>query len=338
MSQETARRIVDEVGGPGNIASLTHCATRLRFQLNDSSTVDKQAIESIPGVMGAVPQSGNRYQVVMGGAVAGAYNDIMQLPEMAGGTATAASGAAKSDADLKSELRQGGVRGSHAWMDNFFEFLSDSFRPILGVLLGASLIIAFTAILDALGIIDFRAADKPASWVFVDAMWRSVFYFLPVMVAYNGAKKLNVDPWIGGAIMLALKDAANTTCTTPSFGGDPICTAHIFGLPMKLADYGGQVFVPLIMVAILAVLYRFLQKIFPENVHMVFVPFFSMLVMVPLVLLTIGPVTTLAANGIAGGVDWLFVVAPWAAGSLPARLMMSRRATSTKLMTTLDPP
>ena len=313
MSQETARRIVEEVGGPGNIASLTHCATRLRFQLNDSSTVDKQAIESIPGVMGAVPQSGNRYQVVMGGAVAGAYNDIMQLPEMAGGTATAASGAAKSDADLKSELRQGGVRGSHAWMDNFFEFLSDSFRPILGVLLGASLIIAFTAILDALGIIDFRAADKPASWVFVDAMWRSVFYFLPVMVAYNGAKKLNVDPWIGGAIMLALmtpnfnalKDAANTTCTTPSFGGDPICTAHIFGLPMKLADYGGQVFVPLIMVAILAVLYRFLQKIFPANIQMVFVPFFCLLIMIPLTAFVIGPFGVWLGATIGGGLAYM---------------------------------
>ncbi|GAA1394479.1 glucose PTS transporter subunit IIA [Luteococcus peritonei] len=315
MSQETARRIVEEVGGAANIASLTHCATRLRFQLNDSSTVDKASIESIPGVMGAVPQSGNRYQVVMGGAVAGAYNDIMQLPEMA----SAGQAAAKSDDDLKKELRQGGVRGSHAWMDNFFEFLSDSFRPILGVLLGASLIIAFTAVLDALKIIDFRAADKGASWVFVDAMWRSVFYFLPIMVAYNGAKKLNVDPWIGGAVMAALmtpnfKDlakAANTTCETPKFGGDPICTAHIFGLPMKLADYGGQVFVPLIMVAVLAVLYKFLRKIFPDNLQMVFVPFFCLLIMVPLTAFLIGPFGIWLGATIGGGLAWLNTHAPF---------------------------
>ncbi|MEL4504222.1 glucose PTS transporter subunit IIA [Luteococcus sp. H138] len=294
MATEQARQIIEEIGGPGNIKSLTHCATRLRFELNDASVVDKAKMEKIAGVMGAVPQSGDRYQVVMGGAVANAYSDIMALPEMA---KAGSSSTSKSADDIKAEARAGGVRGKHAWVDAFFEFLSDSFRPILGVLLGASLIIAITAVLDALHIVDFRAKDKSASWVFVDAMWNSVFYFLPVMVAYNGAKKLKVDPWIGGAIMLALMTpdfgklakAANTTCVTPSFGGDPICTAHIFGLPMQLANYGGQVFVPLIMVAILAVLYRFLQKIFPANLQMVFVPFFCLLIMIPLTAFLIGP-------------------------------------------------
>ena len=72
------------------------------------------------------------------------------------------------------------------------------------MLLGASLIIAFAAVLDALGVVDFRAADKAAGWVFVDAMWRAVLYFLPIMVAYNASKKLNVDPWVGATIMAAL--------------------------------------------------------------------------------------------------------------------------------------
>ncbi|MCQ8210757.1 PTS glucose/sucrose transporter subunit IIB, partial [Cutibacterium acnes subsp. acnes] len=71
-------------GGPDNIVGLTHCATRLRFQLRDSSPIDKAEVEAIPGVMGAVPQSGNRYQIVIGGAVAGVYNDIMDLPAMKG--------------------------------------------------------------------------------------------------------------------------------------------------------------------------------------------------------------------------------------------------------------
>ncbi|MGO4956500.1 glucose PTS transporter subunit IIA [Luteococcus sp. Sow4_B9] len=311
MATEQARQIIEQIGGPGNIKSLTHCATRLRFELNDASVVDKAKVESIPGVMGAVPQSGDRYQVVMGGAVANAYSEIMALPEMSGaGNATKTT---KSAEDIKAEARAGGVRGSHAKVDAFFEFLSDSFRPILGVLLGASLIIAITAVLDALKIVDFRAADKSASWVFVDAMWNSVFYFLPIMVAYNGAKKLKVDPWIGGAIMLALMtpdfgklaNAANTTCVTPSFGGDPICTAHIFGLPMKLANYGGQVFVPLIMVAVLALLYRFLQKIFPANLQMVFVPFFCLLIMIPLTAFLIGPFGVWLGSTIGAGLAYI---------------------------------
>ena len=67
----TAEQIVEEVGGPDNIIGLTHCATRLRFELKDASLVDQAAIEKIPGVMGAVPQSGDRFQVVIGGGVSG---------------------------------------------------------------------------------------------------------------------------------------------------------------------------------------------------------------------------------------------------------------------------
>ena len=80
----TAEDIVDKVGGPGNILGLTHCATRLRFELKDASQIDQTAVESIKGVMGAVPQSGDRYQVVIGGAVQSTFQDIMNLPSMAG--------------------------------------------------------------------------------------------------------------------------------------------------------------------------------------------------------------------------------------------------------------
>ncbi|SJN43193.1 MULTISPECIES: glucose PTS transporter subunit IIA [Luteococcus] len=316
MATEQARQIIETIGGPGNIKSLTHCATRLRFELNDASIVDKDKMEKVEGVMGAVPQSGDRYQVVMGGAVAGAYSDIMQLPEMA---KAGASSASKSADDIKAEARAGGVRGKHAWVDAFFEFLSDSFRPILGVLLGASLIIAFTAVLDALKIVDFRADPKPASWLFVDAMWRSVFFFLPIMVAYNGAKKLKVDPWIGGAIMLALmtpefnalKDSANTVCTTNATLGTESCVARIFGLPLQLNEYGGQVFVPLLMVAVLAVLYKFLQKVFPPNLQMVFVPFFCLAIMIPLTAFLIGPIGVWLGSAIGAGLAWMNTHAPF---------------------------
>ena len=84
MAYEPAQEIVDAVGGPDNIASLTHCATRLRFQLKDGDKADKNTAEKIPGVLGAVPQSGDRFQVVIGGGVQNVYNEIMALPVMAG--------------------------------------------------------------------------------------------------------------------------------------------------------------------------------------------------------------------------------------------------------------
>ena len=310
----TAEDIVAKVGGPGNILSLTHCATRLRFELKDAGKVDQLAVESIKGVMGAVPQSGDRYQVVIGGAVQSTFSQIMSLPEMAN------VGKGASDADVKAAERAK-ARGKVAWLDNFFEYLSDSFRPLLGVLLGASLIIAIAAVLDAVGIIDFRAADKSAGWVFWDAMWRGVFYFLPIMVAYNAAKKLNIDPWVGATIMgalmtpefISLSDTtkfADTVCTINPTLGTESCVAQIFGLPMQLNGYGGQVFVPLIMVAVLALVYKALNRIFPESIQMVFVPFFSMLIMVPVTAFLIGPLGIWMGNGIGAGLAWLNTSAP----------------------------
>ena len=313
MASTTAEQIVEKVGGPGNISSLTHCATRLRFELKDAGVVDQKALEAIPGVMGAVPQSGDRYQVVIGGAVASVYADITHLPSMAGAKA------APSDADVKAAERAK-VRGKVAWIDAFFEYLSNSFRPLLGVLLGSSLIIAIAAVLDAFGLVPFQGVDRleaaGATWVFWDTMWRSVLYFLPIMVAYNAAKALKIDPWIGGAVMaalftpefLSLNGAADTVCTEVL--GQDQCVAQIFGLPMQLNGYGGQVFVPLIMVAVLAQLHKLLQRIFPENVQMVFVPFLCLLIMVPVTAFAIGPFSIWIGNGLGAGLAWLNTTVP----------------------------
>ncbi|WP_330335382.1 glucose PTS transporter subunit IIA (plasmid) [Streptomyces sp. NBC_00536] len=312
-----AERILRGVGGAENIESLTHCATRLRFQLHDGAKADTAALDALDGVMATVAQSGDRLQIVIGGAVARVYSEIMNLPAMRG----AGTPAPRSDADVKAAMRAKS-RGRYAWVDNFFEYLSDSFRPLMGVLLGSSLIIAIASVLDALGVVDFRAADKSATWVFVDAMWRSVLYFLPLMVAYNAAKKLKVDPWVGAAVMAAVMTPNFTgmldpksgipgiTCTTNGTLGTQECVAHVFGLPMQLNDYGGQVFVPLLMVAVLALVYKGLQRVFPETVHLVFVPFFSMLIMIPVTAFLIGPLGVWAGNGLGEGLSWLNGNAP----------------------------
>ena len=306
----TPQAILDAVGGAENITHLTHCATRLRFELKDASVVDKGTVEKIPGVMGAVPQSGDRYQIIIGGAVQSVYNDIMKLPAMAGG----ASSSAKSDADVKAAARAK-ARGKNAYVDAFFEYLSDAFRPLLPVLLGASLILAFLAVLEACGVVDTHAKTIPTWLGYVNSMWRAVFYFLPAMVAYNASKKLDIDPWVGTAVILSLltpnftgltntKNFASTTCIQLVKGRDDMlqCTAHIENVPLigtlslPLPDYGGQVFAPLIMVPILAVVYKGLKKIIPANVQMVFVPFVSFVIIMPLTAFLIGPLSIWIGN------------------------------------------
>ena len=316
----TPEAILDAVGGAENIIHFTHCATRLRFELKDASGIDKAAVEAIPGVMGAVPQSGDRYQIVIGGAVQSVYDEINSLPAMKnqGGS----SGSGQSDADVKAAARAK-ARGKNAYVDAFFEYLSDSFRPLLPVLLGAPLIIAGLAVLDAFGVINasdpnLTAADKPAAQVFAEAMYKSVFHFLPIMVAYNAAKKLNIDPWVGAAVMAALmtppfldlSKALGTTCTHNATLNKDLCVAHIAGVPMQLNDYSGQVFVPLMMVAVLALVYKGLAKLIPSNVQMVFVPFFSFIIMMPVTAFIIGPVGIWVGTGLGSGLAWLNTSAP----------------------------
>ena len=332
----TAQEILDAVGGPGNITHFTHCATRLRFELRDASIIDKDRVEAIDGVLGAVPQSGDRYQIVIGGAVQSVFNEINNLPSMK-------SGATASNDDVKAAARAK-ARGKNAIVDAFFEYLSDSFRPLLPVLLGASLILAFLAVLDALHIVDTRAETIPAWLGYVNSMWRAVFYFLPAMVAYNASKKLDIDPWVGTAVILSLltpnylglsnaSSFAETTCEQTALGTEqcvtqiaslepllsafPILNKIDFWLPLigrvtfphgislQLADYGGQVFVPLLMVPLLALVYKGLKKIVPSNVQMVFVPFFSFIIIMPITAFLIGPLSIWIGNGLGAGLAWL---------------------------------
>lgn len=317
MADSLASWIITAIGGPENVRSLTHCATRLRFELVDASKVDQNSLEHMQGVLGAVPQSGDRFQVVIGGGVATVYENIMHLPEMAGvGGASASDDGQKSNADVKAEARSK-ARGKVAWLDSFFEYLSDSFRPILGVLLGASIIIALVNLLISLNVIPND--EVSAGWVFVKAIWKGVFYFLPIMVAYNASKKLKVDPWLGGAIMAmlmtpqftGLMDAKTTTCVENAALGTKSCMANIFGLPMALSDYSGNVFVPLLMAAVLALVYHGLKRIIPESVQLVFVPFFCMIIVGALTAFIIGPIGVWVGNGLGVGLAWMNTHAPF---------------------------
>ena len=317
MADSLASQIITAIGGPENVRSLTHCATRLRFELVDASKVDQNSLEHMQGVLGAVPQSGDRFQVVIGGGVATVYENIMHLPEMAGvGGASASDDGQKSNADVKAEARSK-ARGKVAWLDSFFEYLSDSFRPILGVLLGASIIIALVNLLISLNVIPND--EVSAGWVFVKAIWKGVFYFLPIMVAYNASKKLKVDPWLGGAIMAmlmtpqftGLMDAKTTTCVENAALGTKSCMANIFGLPMALSDYSGNVFVPLLMAAVLALVCHGLKRIIPESVQLVFVPFFCMIIVGALTAFIIGPIGVWVGNGLGVGLAWMNTHAPF---------------------------
>lgn len=292
---DSAQLILKEVGGAGNVANLTYCATRLRFRLYDRSKADLDALESTPSVLGVVPQGSDGVQVVMGGGVSDYYNAIVKEPGMGD----------SGETPVKKEY--GGVRGKYDWVNYSFEFLSDTFRPVLWALLGASLIITMLVLADTFGWQDFRAPmeEQPDGYVLLHAMWRSVFYFLPIMIGATASRKLGANEWVGAAIPAAL--------LTPEFIslGAPKDVVHIFGLPLVLNDYSSQVFPPLIAAIGLYWVEKGLKKIIPAAVHMVFVPFFSLLIMIPLTAFLLGPFGIGVGNGISSFLEWTNDLSPF---------------------------
>lgn len=372
--------IVDAVGGSANITNLTHCATRLHFELDDAGQVSQHGLESIPGVLGAFPRTGNRYQVIIGGAVASVYEQIVrmqaarltpatQLPSAASRPTQSAQSTQSTQSTQPTQPAQSApylsddaapsrdtatdaeqscgpsntsrhftprtVRewgsAARAWAAAFFDYLSDSFRPILGVLLGASLVIAIVNVIVALGIVP--DGETSAGWILLKAIWEGVFTVLPIMIAYNAAKKLDVDPWLGGAIMAALMTPQFTgvmsgtsgmsgtsvssalsgaiQCSANAVFGAETCTVSAFGIPIQLNDYGGNVFVPLLMAAVLAVVYHGLKRVIPDSVQLVFVPFLSLVVVFALTILVIGPLGIWLGGGLGAATAWLNAHVPF---------------------------
>lgn len=299
----TSQFILEKVGGAANITNLTHCATRLRFQLADQSLVDQKALDGHPDVLGVVPQGTTGLQVVMGGGVADFYQGIMQQPGMGDGERASAQSGKKE---------YGGVRGKYGWIDYSFEFLSDTFRPVLWALLGASLIITLLVLLDTFGIQEFPKPDAPddfhlpATYQFMHAMWKSVFYFLPIMVGATAARKLGANEWVGAAIpaalltpdFIAMKTLPDTMVEKNEIGVE-VFTADVFGMPMVLSDYGGQVFPPMLAAIALFWLEKLLKKIIPTSIQMVFVPFFSLLLLIPATAFVLGPFGIGVGNAIS---------------------------------------
>ncbi|WFN90885.1 glucose PTS transporter subunit IIA [Arcanobacterium wilhelmae] len=318
MAKNSQQEVLDGIGGMENIATVIHCATRLRFQLKDNSAVNREKIAGAPDVIAAIPQAGDRYQVVVRGNVADYFSKFMALPAMRNfGRAT--------DDELKEQLEKKG-RGKSAVFNAFSEYLSDAIRPSLGVLLGASLVMALAIVLQWLGVPGFASTGRtPERW-FVESLWAGVFFFLPVLVAYNASVKMKVDGWLGAAVMLALMTpftgairtlAAHTSGGTAGLeelgspAGTLSFTLDVFGLPLHLPSYGGRVLVPLAMVPVLAWLYHWLKRHLPETMQLMFVPFLTLLVMVPLTAFVIGPAFVWLGNEIGDMLGWVNRSAPY---------------------------
>lgn len=277
-----AEGVVANVGGEANIASVTHCATRLRFRLKDESKASKAVVEKIPGVI-AVVQAGGQFQVVIG-------NKVDQVFEELGKFTTITEGAVPVEGNL---------------LNKFIDLISSLFSPILWAMAGAGLFKAFLSLTTQFHWL--KATDQ--TYIILAAAADAVFYFLPIFLATTAAKRFKVNQYTAMAIAGAL--------VYPSIVAlDAAKSVHFLGIPVNMMSYTSSVIPIIVAIWLVSYLEHFLNRVLPDTLRNFLTPWICMLVALPVVLMTVGPITNHLANWISSGVMHIFNAAPWLAGAI----------------------
>ncbi|GAA3020112.1 beta-glucoside-specific PTS transporter subunit IIABC [Tetragenococcus solitarius] len=282
-NKETATFIIEHIGGEENIISLVHCATRLRFQLKDTSKVDEEALKNNPGILTAV-ESGGQYQVVIGNHVAKVYQEIMNQYQIQSGDSTSNGSASNAD-EIKKSVR------SKNPLAKVFEYISGTFSPLIPSLAGAGMVKALLAVLTMFNWL----SEESATYAVLDAASNGLFYFFPIFVGISAAKFLNANPYVGGIIGAGLLEPSFTSLMDSSQNLD------FLGIPLIISDYSTTVFPLLVAIAFFAPLERFLKKYTPDTIQLFFVPMLSIIIMTPLTALIFGPFSQYLSQLIADG-------------------------------------
>ncbi len=277
--------IVEKVGGVGNVASATHCATRLRLRLKDESLADKDAVEKLPGVI-TVMRAGGQFQVVIGNEVGTVYSEFTKL------TGTA-------DSDAAPPKATGNV------LNRFIDLVSSLIQPLLWPIAGAGLFKALLSLSTQLGWLDGTSQTYTVLAAAADAL----FFFLPIFLAVTASKRFRADQFTAMAIAGALVYPSIIALNT----GEDV---SFFGIPLVMMSYTSSVIPILVAVWIQGYLERFLKKVLPSAIRNFSVPLLTLLVMVPLILITVGPITTSIADGLSAGINNVFDAVPWLAGGI----------------------
>ena len=280
-----ARDIKDAIGEE-NITSAAHCATRLRLVLKESPSAEITAqISSMPGVI-QVMEKGGQYQIVIGTHAQDVYEEMAKLLHL--------------DASQQPEVKQG-------LLNRVIATMSAVFAPFVYILAAAGLVqgclIIATTFAPAFADTGTYAVLSFISW--------TPFTFLPVLIAITASKHFNCNTFIAVWCCLALVNPDWTSMAARIAGGESI---QFIIFNMAETTYTSTVLPPLFLVLVLSYLERFLNKVVPDIIKALAVPFICAVIMVPATILVIGPISNGLANAIAAGYNWLYNTVPALAG------------------------
>lgn len=275
--EELVNFIIKNIGGKENVISLTHCVTRLRFQLKDESKANDEVLKANDGII-TVMHTAGQYQIVIGNHVGDVYETI--LPKLG----------------LSGEVVE--TKNKTSIKDKFVDLVSSIFMPAIGMLCACGMIKGLNTILSFAGIY----SSTSGLYTLIDAIGDSIFYFFPVIIGYTSAKKFKLTPFVGMVIGLAL-------CYPTINGAD----LSIVGIQMNVS-YTSTVLPVILTVAVAASMERLLNKYIPDVVKSFLTPMIVILLSTILGYMIIGPVANTVAGWLSDGVLSLYSISPVLAG------------------------
>lgn len=288
--KKIAKNLVHDLGGKPNIEHITHCATRIRVKLDkyDESILNK--LNEYDEIIEAFQQDDGLIQLVVGPQVVELYESILFY--------------------MDEEIVISEQDGHKNLLEQLFESISAIFTPLFPIMAGSGVLRGVLILLSQLGII----SDTSDTYIILTAASKTVFHFLPLMLAVTSARKFGASPYVSLGIVgsLLVPDFLNLM-------GDDIGTkASFLGIPVVMMDYHSTVIPAILSIYVYTHLEDWLEKRIPESLQLLLVPMLGLIIMVPLTSIVFGPFGVYVGEIIASMIEWFMNKSGLIAGAIIA--------------------
>ena len=291
-----ARIIIQNIGGAGNVDSVAHCITRLRFKLKDESLANDEILEGTEGVV-KIMRAGGQYQVVIGPHVTEVYDAVLAVGKLTAAGEVDEAGASVGGGEPAPVKKESPLSIA-------IDLISGILQPVLPVLAAAGMTKGLLSLCAFFGWLTKDSGTYTVLCSFADG----VFYFLPIFLGITAARKFKMNEYVGAAIGAALcfpamvgitaGDALGTVLTGTPFEMSYFTT--FLGLPiiMPASGYTSSVIPAVVAVWCASIFYRKVNDAVPAAVRFFLVPMLTLLLFVPLTYIVIGPFASLLTNAL----------------------------------------
>ncbi|MFV0556747.1 MAG: PTS transporter subunit EIIC [Lactovum sp.] len=289
--QEQINEILEAVGGKENVISATHCFTRLRLQFKNYDLVDDDKVKAVKSVVG-INKQGKEYQIIIGTEVGNLYSEFIALTNL--------------EASQQLDVKEDEAGEKESLFNRIIGIIVGTFVPLIGLIAAGG---TLKGLLSLFVQLKWMSAES-STYMVLYATANAIFYFFPIFIAFTAGKKFKATPYLSALVgaVLVYPDLLAAVSSEKA--------ADLFFIPLTYIDYSNTVLPAIFAAWLVSVLEKFFKKYLPHVLQMVFVPFFVIVIAIPLVLLIVGPLVTLLSNFLSVGLEAIFKFSPVLTGVL----------------------